>query len=97
MDFLPSIFARLSEYSTSLGEEPAAISDDDSLSFRRLNLLVNQLAADCRRIGLAKGVVVGLRFHDPLKHLVVSLALLKAGVTQVSIPPRKVLLLSKND
>ena len=89
MDFLPSIFTKLSEYSTTLGEQPAAIGDDDRLSFQRLNFLVDQLVADFRHKGVVEGVVVGLRFRDPLKHLVVSLALFKGGVTQVSIPPRE--------
>lgn len=83
------IFARLAEYSTTLGEEPAVIGDDDCLSFRRLNFLVEQLAVDFRLTGVAAGLVVGLRFRDPLRHLVASLALLKEGVTQVAIPPRE--------
>lgn len=89
MDFSLSLFARLAEYSTTLGEEPAVIGDDDCLSFRRLNFLVEQLAVDFRLTGVAAGLVVGLRFRDPLRHLVASLALLKEGVTQVAIPPRE--------
>lgn len=89
MDPLASMFSRLSEYSMTLGEEPAVIGDDGCLSFRQLHSLVEQLVADCRDVGLVPGRVVGLRFRDPLKHLVVSLALLKESVTQVAIPPRE--------
>lgn len=87
MDSPASIFSRLSDYSMTLGEKPAVIGEDDCLTFRQLNFLVGQLAADCRGIGAVPGRVVGLRFGDPLKHLVVSLALLKERVTQVAIPP----------
>ena len=38
------MFARLFDYSMSLGEEIAVIGDEDRLSFRRLHLLVEQLS-----------------------------------------------------
>ena len=73
----------------SLNDEIAVIGDEETLSFRQLCVLIDQLSIELRSQGIAAGVTVGTRFRNPVKHLVTSLALLKEGITQVSIPPRE--------
>ena len=82
-----SIFTRLFRNSFNLGDKIAVIGDESRLSFQELHSLSAQLSSDLAALEFIEGAVVGLRFRDPLKHLITSLALLKEGITQVTIAP----------
>ena len=71
------------------GTAIAVIGDHDRLSFAQLWAHIGQISVDLRQLGIVPGVVVGLRIRDPLRHLVLSLCLLKEGITQVALPSRE--------
>lgn len=67
------------------GSQLAVISDGRTLFYKDLYMLVNKFRLTLPEILEDSSTIVGLRFMDPMKHLVISLALLVMRVTQVSI------------
>ena len=67
------------------GSQLAVISDNRALSYKDLYTLVEKLQLELSKILKDPSTIVGLRFKDPIKHLVVSLALFIMRVTQVSV------------
>jgi acyl-coenzyme A synthetase/AMP-(fatty) acid ligase len=78
----------LADNAIRLGRTPAIIGDDVTLSHQELHARVNQVASALQQLDVGRGIVAGLRFQDPIRHLVTALALLKMGVTQVAINMR---------
>ncbi len=70
------------------GAEIAVIGDAVELSNRQLSDLVDGLSSALSG-AIDTESIVALDFIDPVKHLIASLALLKMGVTQVSVNPRE--------
>ncbi len=74
---------------------PAVIGDHDTLSHAELHNLVFNTVSNLEKIGFYPGINVALRFRDPIKHFVYFLALLKMGISQISINPNDTLKLQK--
>ncbi len=66
----------------------AAICEDESLTYRDLNRMANQLARHLRAIGVGPEVLVGLFVERGIDMLVAMLAVLKSGGAYVPIDPK---------
>ncbi len=82
------ITAALERSTKEHSEEIAVISDDQIFSYGQLYEFVEKLISDLSVVLNKRKIIVGLRFEDPVKHLIASLALLKMKITQVSIDAR---------
>jgi len=71
----------------TLSEQVALIGDNQSITFCQLNAYVTRVSGELRKQAVLAGVVIGLCFDDPIRHLVLSIALLREGITQVALPP----------
>lgn len=73
-------------------ENIAAVSDNKTLTNKQLYEIVDTIVLTLSNKLIHQSTIVGLRFEDQIKHLLVSVSLLKMGVTQVSInvkePPK---------
>ena len=67
------------------GNFPAIIGNDTDVSHQELHLLVEKVSLALESQGIDGRLTIGLRFKDPIKHLVVALALMKMRVTHVSL------------
>lgn len=75
------IFDNIEKYASNI----AIINDHSEISYRELHLLIDKQVSVLMKTITSRSIVVGLRFEDPVKHLVTFLALLKVGITQCSI------------
>lgn len=90
------VLEALAKHALSCGNNTAIAADERSISFRELFSLVENLSIELGRLCPLGGHLFGLCFSDPIKHLVVSLALLKNGAGQISIPVWESVLAKKN-
>ena len=68
-------------------DAPAAIMDDDVLTYAELNRQANRAARHLRELGVAPESLVGVHMRPSLERLVGILAILKAGGAYVPLDP----------
>ncbi len=68
-------------------EAPAAVMDDDVLTYAELNARANRAARHLRELGVAPQALVGVHMRPSLQRLVGILGILKAGGAYVPLDP----------
>ncbi len=86
----------LSWYAEHTPDNIAIISDGRSISYRELYRSVERLMDELQGYVTDSSVVVAIRFEDPVRHMITSLALLLMGISQVSIGRKESLPSQKN-
>jgi acyl-CoA synthetase (AMP-forming)/AMP-acid ligase II len=76
---------RLAEHEATRGVRPAVVTDSIAASYGALRGAVAKSIVALRKSGVSATDVVGLSIDDELAHLVVSLAIMGVGATQITL------------
>ncbi len=84
-DIREMLIESLSWHMSKNGENIAIISDDQSITYKELYQLIGNVVVRLKDAEIDLSLIVGIRFEDPIMHMVTSLALFLMGATQTSI------------
>ncbi len=81
------VLTRIEAVARRIPDNPALLRDGTPIAYGALLRQVHGMAGQLARGGIAPGDAVGITVGDVVGHIVVSLALMRLGCRQVSLPP----------